>query len=96
MISRGSPPCQVTRPDSKGDQLGLVMLDEPTAKQSDPTVLDLQLRTLTKQPTVKPVVSPSPPPPPPSGSAASLECLLGGTVAPLYCGHLGDLVKCPV
>ena len=58
MINRGSPPCQVTRPDGKSDQLGLVMLDEPTAKQSDPTVLDLQLRTLTKQPTIKPVVSP--------------------------------------
>ena len=36
------------------------MLDEPRAKQSDPTVLDLQLRTLTKQTTVKPVVRASP------------------------------------
>ena len=37
--------------------LGLTVADEPKAKQSDPTVLDLQLRTLTKQTTVKPVVS---------------------------------------
>ena len=47
---------QVTRPDGKTETAGLVVVDEPRAKQSDPTVLDLQLRTLTKQTTVKPVV----------------------------------------
>jgi intraflagellar transport protein 46 len=46
---------KVTRPDGKREMGGLVVLDEPRAKQSDPTVLDLQLRTLTKQTTVKPV-----------------------------------------
>ncbi|XP_064407449.1 intraflagellar transport protein 46 homolog isoform X2 [Halichondria panicea] len=46
---------KVTRPDGEADTLGLSVIDEPTAKQSDPTVLDLQLRTLTKQTTVKPV-----------------------------------------
>ncbi len=47
----------MTRPDTVPETLGLVVVDEPSAKQSDPTVLDLQLRTLTKQSTVKPVVS---------------------------------------
>ena len=46
----------MTRPDDKTETAGLLVLDEPRAKQSDPTVLDLQLRTLTKQTTVKPVV----------------------------------------
>lgn len=44
-------------PDKKSETLGLNVLDEPRAKQSDPTVLDLQLRTLAKQTTVKPMVS---------------------------------------
>ena len=49
---------QVSRPDGKGDiQLGKTVLDEPKTKQSDPTVLDLQLRAIAKQPNVKPVVS---------------------------------------
>lgn len=48
---------QVTRPDDVPESMGLAVVDEPAAKQSDPTVLDLQLRTLTKQSTVKPVVS---------------------------------------
>ena len=46
----------MTRPDGKSGTAGLTVLDEPRAKQSDPTVLDLQLRALTKQSTVKPVV----------------------------------------
>ena len=29
--------CQVTRPDGKPETLGLVVLDEPIAKESDPT-----------------------------------------------------------
>ena len=44
-------------PDKKSETLGLNVLDEPRARQSDPTVLDLQLRTLAKQTTVKPMVS---------------------------------------
>ncbi|KAL9963924.1 hypothetical protein ACROYT_G027480 [Oculina patagonica] len=44
---------KVTRPDGKPETLGLVVLDEPTARQSDPTVLDLQLRTISKQTNLK-------------------------------------------
>ena len=47
---------QVTRPDGINDELGYVTLDEPAAKQSDPTVLDLHLRAITKETTAKPVV----------------------------------------
>lgn len=39
---------KVPRPDGKQETLGLHVLDEPCASQSDPTVLDLQLRSLTK------------------------------------------------
>ena len=46
----------MTRPDGKNETAGLIVVDEPRGKQSDPTVLDLQLRTLTKQTTAKPVV----------------------------------------
>lgn len=31
------------------DNLGLIVLDEPSAKQSDPTILDLQMRAITKE-----------------------------------------------
>ncbi|XP_078696162.1 intraflagellar transport protein 46 homolog isoform X1 [Branchiostoma floridae x Branchiostoma belcheri] len=44
---------KVGRPDSKPSPLGLTVLDEPCAKQSDPTVLDLQLRAISKQTTTK-------------------------------------------
>lgn len=37
------------RPDGKSDNLGLTMLDEPSVNQSDSTVLDLQLRAISKQ-----------------------------------------------
>ena len=47
---------QVSRPDNKPEMLGLTLLDEPCAKQSDPTVLDLQLRALSKQTNLKQVV----------------------------------------
>lgn len=40
---------KVPRPDAKPDYLGLKVLDEPAAKQSDPTVLTLQLRQLSKE-----------------------------------------------
>lgn len=40
---------QVPRPDGKVDSLGLLVLDEPSVKQSDPTVLSLWLSEETKQ-----------------------------------------------
>ena len=48
----------MSRPDGKADSLlGKTVLDEPKTKQSDPNVLDLQLRAIAKQPIIKPVVS---------------------------------------
>eukprot|EP00795_Rhopilema_esculentum_P016471 gene16471-7887_t len=47
---------KVTRPENKVEVLGLQVLDEPCAKQSDPTVLDLQLRSISKQTTAKQMV----------------------------------------
>ncbi|CAG5123981.1 unnamed protein product, partial [Candidula unifasciata] len=47
---------KIPRPDNKPDTLGLTVLDEPCAKQSDPTVLDLQLRAISKQTTAKQLV----------------------------------------
>ena len=40
---------QVPRPDDKPDDLGLLLLDEPCVKQSDPRVLSLWLSEETKQ-----------------------------------------------
>ncbi|NWU99624.1 IFT46 protein, partial [Upupa epops] len=40
---------KVPRPDGKPDNLGLLVLDEPSAKQSDPTVLSLWLTENSKQ-----------------------------------------------
>ncbi|KFV78824.1 Intraflagellar transport protein 46, partial [Struthio camelus australis] len=40
---------QVPRPDGKPDNLGLLVLDEPSTKQSDPTVLSLWLKENSKQ-----------------------------------------------
>lgn len=39
---------KIPRPDGKQTGLGLDQLDEPCAAQSDPTVLDLQLRAISK------------------------------------------------
>ncbi|KAJ3384363.1 Intraflagellar transport protein 46 [Entophlyctis sp. JEL0112] len=39
---------RISRPDQKPESLGLAVLDEPSGKQSDPTVLDLHLRAVTK------------------------------------------------
>ncbi|XP_066911855.1 intraflagellar transport protein 46 homolog isoform X1 [Clytia hemisphaerica] len=47
---------KVMRPDGKAETLGLQILDEPAAKQSDPTVLDLQLRAIAKQPSTKQMI----------------------------------------
>ena len=38
-----------TRPDDKAGTLGLTVLDEPSAKQSDPSVLELHMRVVSKQ-----------------------------------------------
>ena len=43
----------VTRPDGQSEALGLTVLDEPTARQSDPSVLELQLRAISKQSSQK-------------------------------------------
>ncbi|XP_009467354.1 PREDICTED: intraflagellar transport protein 46 homolog [Nipponia nippon] len=40
---------KVPRPDGKPDNLGLLVLDEPSTKQSDPTVLSLWLTEDSKQ-----------------------------------------------
>uniref|UniRef100_A0A914WQG1 Intraflagellar transport protein 46 homolog n=1 Tax=Plectus sambesii TaxID=2011161 RepID=A0A914WQG1_9BILA len=40
---------KIPRPDDVEDNLGLLVLDEPSAKQSDPTILDLQMRAMTKE-----------------------------------------------
>ncbi len=40
---------QVPRPDGEADNLGLLVLDEPCTKQSDPTVLSLWLSENSKQ-----------------------------------------------
>ncbi|XP_066228471.1 intraflagellar transport protein 46 homolog isoform X6 [Saccopteryx leptura] len=40
---------KVPRPDGKPDNLGLLVLDEPSTKQSDPTVLSLWLMENSKQ-----------------------------------------------
>ena len=40
---------KVPRPDNQEDSLGLKFLDEPSSNQSDPTVLELQLRAQSKK-----------------------------------------------
>lgn len=47
---------KIPRPDGKSDTLGLTTVDEPGGKQSDPSVLDLQLRALSKTSTAGPMV----------------------------------------
>jgi intraflagellar transport protein 46 len=52
---------KVGRPDGISEHVGLDVLDEPCAQQSDPSVLDLQLRamarkTIRKEATVKKVI----------------------------------------
>jgi intraflagellar transport protein 46 len=39
---------KVPRPDNKKDSLGLVVLDEPAAQQTDPTVLEIMLKQISK------------------------------------------------
>ena len=40
---------KVPRPDGQINDLGLKLLDEPASVQSDPTVLDLQMRAISKR-----------------------------------------------
>ena len=47
---------KVPRPDGKQDNLGLEALDEPASNQSDPTVLQLQLRAVTKSSAAQPMM----------------------------------------
>lgn len=51
---------KVGRPDGATDGLGLHVLDEPCATQSEPAVLCLQLRASTKQSSAKALVHHSP------------------------------------
>ncbi|KAL5104255.1 hypothetical protein TcWFU_004274 [Taenia crassiceps] len=44
---------KIPRPDGKPDNLGLTLLDEPSTDQSDSTLLDLQLRAISKRKTAK-------------------------------------------
>mmetsp|Transcript_25222 Transcript_25222/g.82793 ORF Transcript_25222/g.82793 Transcript_25222/m.82793 type:complete len:341 (-) Transcript_25222:1144-2166(-) len=46
---------KVPRPDGKADDLGLKVLDEPAANQSDAIVLNLQLRAVSKQSNLRPM-----------------------------------------
>merc|ERR1712216_98117 len=50
------PFVKVPRPDGKADNLGLDALDEPSNNQSDPTVLQLQLRAVTKSSAAQPLL----------------------------------------
>jgi intraflagellar transport protein 46 len=47
---------KVVHPEIKDDALGMKYLDEPSAFQSDPSVLDLRLRALAKQNSAKAIV----------------------------------------
>lgn len=53
---------KVPRPDGKADVLGLELLDEPSVKQSDPTVMSLWLSEESKQHTTQVKVSSVPRP----------------------------------
>lgn len=47
---------KVARPDGAADDLGLKVLDEPAPTQSDATVLDLQLRSISKKSNLDPIL----------------------------------------
>uniref|UniRef100_A0A7S3JRL4 Intraflagellar transport protein 46 homolog n=1 Tax=Aureoumbra lagunensis TaxID=44058 RepID=A0A7S3JRL4_9STRA len=48
-VGEMDPFIKVPRPDGELDNLGLICLDEPAAAQSDATVLELQLRAVSKK-----------------------------------------------
>ncbi|XP_014261917.1 intraflagellar transport protein 46 homolog isoform X2 [Cimex lectularius] len=47
---------KVARPDGIDDQIGLLVLDEPSSVQSEPAVMHLKLRASTKQSSAKTIV----------------------------------------
>mmetsp|Transcript_12987 Transcript_12987/g.45673 ORF Transcript_12987/g.45673 Transcript_12987/m.45673 type:complete len:374 (-) Transcript_12987:148-1269(-) len=57
-IGEIDPFLKIPRPDGKKDTLGLTVLDEPAAQQTDPTVLDLQLRAISTQASLQPTTVP--------------------------------------
>merc|ERR1719440_1347669 len=46
---------KMPRPDGKPNGLGMTRLDEPTLNPSDPSILDLQLRSLSKNQDLQPM-----------------------------------------
>ena len=52
-IGNIDPFIKVPRPDGKPDELGLTVLDEPHSQQSDSTVLEMQLRAVSKKSNLK-------------------------------------------
>nr|SVE93316.1 EOG090X0FP3 [Moina brachiata] len=50
---------KVDRPDGKPETLGLTVIDEPSLHQSDPSVLDLRLRSIYKQSSAKAIIAKS-------------------------------------
>lgn len=46
---------KMPRPDGEASELGTVRLDEPTLNPSDPSILDLQLRSITKAQDLTPM-----------------------------------------
>ena len=48
---------KIDRPDGRNEILGLNVLDEPSLHQSDPSVLDLRLRSVYKQSSAKAIVT---------------------------------------
>lgn len=55
-VGQIDPFIKVPRPDRTDDGLGLTTVDEPSATQSDPTVLELQLRAVSKKTPKNPMV----------------------------------------
>nr|SVE90203.1 EOG090X0FP3 [Daphnia sinensis] len=48
---------KIDRPDESAEFLGLTIIDEPSLNQSDPSVLDLRLRSIYKQSSAKKTVA---------------------------------------
>nr|SVE77923.1 EOG090X0FP3 [Daphnia lumholtzi]SVE78553.1 EOG090X0FP3 [Daphnia lumholtzi] len=48
---------KIDRPDKSTEFLGLTLIDEPSLNQSDPSVLDLRLRSIYKQSSAKKTVA---------------------------------------
>nr|SVE94557.1 EOG090X0FP3 [Simocephalus serrulatus] len=48
---------KIDRPDGNAELLGLMVIDEPSLNQSDPSVLDLRLRSIYKRSSAKTIVA---------------------------------------